>query len=99
MQRSTPLPIDALEKWKLFSTLYPDAYVARYYYALLAWKDTNQYDSAITELSKALSEHNPALGDTYYFLGVLELATERSRPRPSLIFKQGLRPCMDLAWD
>jgi putative peptide modification system cyclase len=70
-------PAQALEKWKLFGTLYPDAYVARYYYALVAWNYTNQYDAAITELDKALSDHNASLGETHYFIGVLQLASER----------------------
>jgi putative peptide modification system cyclase len=69
-------PGEALEKWKLFGTLYPDAYFARYYYAEIAWSSANRYDDAIAELNKALTDHNSHLGVYYYLLGTLQLATE-----------------------
>ncbi len=69
-------PAEALEKWKLFGTLYPDAYFARYYYAEIAWTSANRYDEAIAELDKALTDHNSHLGSYYYLLGTLQLATE-----------------------
>ncbi|MDR3387116.1 MAG: putative peptide modification system cyclase [Rudaea sp.] len=69
-------PDEALEKWKLLGTLYPDAYFARYYYAQIAWASANRYDDAIAELSKAFSDHNSHLGSYYYLLGTLQLASE-----------------------
>jgi putative peptide modification system cyclase len=69
-------PGRALEKWKLMSALYPDAYIAPYNVALVAWEQLNQYDTGIVELKKGLSDHNPSLGAFYYFLGTLQLATE-----------------------
>jgi hypothetical protein len=69
-------PGDAAEKWKLFGSLYPDAYLAHYGYAQIAREHFNQYDDAIAELKKGLTAHNPNLGDFYYFLGALQLAAE-----------------------
>ena len=68
-------PREALEKYKLLGQLYPDNYNAYYNYALIAWQ-TGQYEDAISELKKAMSEHNPFLGQDYYLLGTLQLATE-----------------------
>ena len=70
-------PAQALGKWKLLSTLYPDAYLALYNFGLIAWTQTNQYDACIAELKKGLSDHNRTLGAFYYFLGTMQLATER----------------------
>ncbi len=70
-------PAVMLEKWKLLGSLYPDAYFAHLNYAEQAWTYTNQYEDAIVETKKALSEHNPAVGYAYYLLGYLSLATEK----------------------
>jgi len=67
-------PNEALEKYKLLGELYPDNYNAYYNYALIAWQ-IGQYENAIAELKKALSDHNPFLGSAHYFLGLLQLAT------------------------
>jgi putative peptide modification system cyclase len=69
-------PAQALEKWKLLSTLYPDTYLAMYNFALVASEQTNQYDASIAELTKGLSDHNRNLGAFHYLLGTLQLATE-----------------------
>jgi putative peptide modification system cyclase len=69
-------PGEAAEKWRLFGSLYPDAYLAHYGYAQVAREQFNQYDDAIAELKKGLTEHNPNQGDFYYFLGALQLAAE-----------------------
>jgi putative peptide modification system cyclase len=66
-------PSEALEKYKLLGQLYPDNYNAYYNYALIAWQ-VGQYENAIAELKKALSEHNPFLGSANYLLGTLQLA-------------------------
>ena len=66
-------PGEALEKYKLLGQLYPDNYNAYYNYALIAWQ-VGQYENAIAELKKALSDHNPFLGSAHYFLGTLQLA-------------------------
>jgi len=68
-------PVDAMAKYKLIGQMYPDNYNAYYNYALIAWS-AGQYENAIAELKKALSEHNPFLGSAHYFLGTLQLATE-----------------------
>lgn len=66
-------PKDALEKYKLLGEMYPDNYNAYYNYALIAWQ-VGQYDDAIAQLKRALSEHNPFLGSAHYLLGTLQLA-------------------------
>lgn len=70
-------PVVMLEKWRLYGSLYPDSYTAHQWYAEIAWNYTNQYDDAIVEVKKAISEHNPYVGNAYYSLGFLFLATER----------------------
>jgi putative peptide modification system cyclase len=78
MQATLLDPAVALEKWKVMGTLYPDAYIAPYCFALIAWTQTNDYGLAIEELKKGLSPHNRNLADFHYFLGVLQLATDSS---------------------
>ncbi|QBB69006.1 putative peptide modification system cyclase [Pseudolysobacter antarcticus] len=70
-------PSAMLEKWKLYGTLYPDAYFAHINYADQASMYTNQYEDAIVETRKAIVEHNPGVGSAYYLLGHLYLAIEK----------------------
>jgi len=70
-------PAETLEKWKLYGSLYPDAYFAHLNYANQARMYTNQYEEAINETRKAIVEHNPSIGFAYYLLGHLYLAQEK----------------------
>jgi len=70
-------PAAMMEKWKLYGSLYPDAYFAKLNYEYVAVNYTSQFDEAIIEVKKAISEHNPDVGYAYYSLGLLYLATEK----------------------
>jgi putative peptide modification system cyclase len=70
-------PSDALDKWKVLGSLYPDAYFAHANYALYSWQYTNRYDAAIEAVRKAINDKNPYLGQAHYLYGTLLLATDR----------------------
>jgi putative peptide modification system cyclase len=73
-------PTDALDKWKVLGSMYPDAYFAHSNYALYSWQYTNRYDDAIAAVKKAISDKNPYLGQAHYLYGTLLLASDRIEP-------------------
>jgi putative peptide modification system cyclase len=69
-------PGEALARFKVWATLYPDAYRAHYGYALVALSE-NLYAEALQGLAPALSPHNPSQGNAWFLRGVILLALNR----------------------
>ncbi|MEP7043753.1 MAG: putative peptide modification system cyclase [Dokdonella sp.] len=76
-QATIEAPRDALEKWKLLTTLYPDYFAAQGLYGYFNWQYANKYDEAIAALTKAAAQQNPHRDISEYVLGVLYLGKER----------------------
>ncbi|MEO5561585.1 MAG: putative peptide modification system cyclase [Dokdonella sp.] len=70
-------PMPALEKWKVFATLYPDFFPAAGSYGYFAWQKANRLDSAIAALETVATPRNPNRGISDYNLGALYLGKER----------------------
>jgi putative peptide modification system cyclase len=71
-----PAP-EALAKWRLLSTIYPDEYLGYYYYGLTSWYHSYRYKEAQDFLRPALVTHNPRLRSVYYLQGVLQMIQEQ----------------------
>lgn len=67
----------ALDRWRAFGEIYPDAYAAHANYAVIAADQLNAYDDAIAAAGKAVSENYSWRGSTYYQLGIYHLALDR----------------------
>jgi putative peptide modification system cyclase len=64
-------PRQALEKWKLLATVYPDYFSGLNAYAYFLWEYGNHYEEAITYLKQATSPKNPHRDNSEYLLGAL----------------------------
>ncbi len=69
-------PQQALEKWKLLTSVYPDYFPGLNAYAFFLWDYANRYKEAIPYLQQALSPKNPHRSISSYLLGALELESE-----------------------
>ncbi|HEX5124490.1 MAG TPA: putative peptide modification system cyclase [Rhodanobacteraceae bacterium] len=69
--------LTALEKWKAFATVYPDFFTAPGTYGYFAWLYANDFDEAISEVSKAASPQNPNRAISDYLLGFLYVGEEK----------------------
>lgn len=69
-------PGPAMARFKVWATLYPDAYRAHYGYALVALSD-NRYLDALQGVAPALSTRNPRQGNAWYLRGAILLALNR----------------------
>ena len=69
---------NALEKWKLLSSLYPDLFAAQGLYAYFAWQFANRFDDDIVaSAKKAASPQNPYAPKSLLLLGTLYVGNER----------------------
>ena len=68
---------EALAKWRLLSSLYPDEYQGYYNYSLTSWYHSFRYKEAQDFLRPALVARNPRLRSAYYLQGVLQLIGEQ----------------------
>jgi putative peptide modification system cyclase len=71
MDASYVAPNQAIEKWKLLASVYPDFFPGLNAYAFFLWQYDNRYTQAIPYLKQALSPKNPHTSNTAYLLGVL----------------------------
>jgi len=69
-------PAEAMAKFKLWASVYPDAFKAYYGYSLSALTN-NEYRNALDFLTPALSPKNPAQGSAYFLQGVILLSLNR----------------------
>ena len=70
-------PVSALlPKYKLWASLYPDAFPAYYGYSLTAFGN-HAYAEALQFMVPALSPKNPKYGNAYYLQGIILLALNR----------------------
>ncbi|HET6913202.1 MAG TPA: putative peptide modification system cyclase [Rhodanobacteraceae bacterium] len=75
-------PKQALEKWKLLASMYPDFFPGLNAYAYFLWEYANRYTQAIPYLNQALSAKNPHSSGSWYLLGAVY--TESGRYRDAL---------------
>lgn len=64
-------PNEALNKWKLLASVYPDYYPGLAAYAYFLWNDANRYADAIPFAEQASVPTNPHRGTSEYLLGTL----------------------------
>ena len=64
-------PKQALEKWKLLASVYPDFFPGLNAYAYFLWEYANRYTQAVPYLKRALSPKNPHSSGTWYLLGAV----------------------------
>ena len=69
-------PAQAMSKFKVWASMYPDSFRAYYGYSLAAFEN-NEYRSGLRFLAPALAPKNPAQASAYYLQGMLLLALER----------------------
>ena len=80
-------PVPSQAKWKLLSTIYPDAFEGYYAYALRGWADVHNYADSIAFLTSGMSDKQVRRGSSYYLLGVLHLVRDEF-PAAIAAFKQ-----------
>jgi putative peptide modification system cyclase len=64
-------PRQALEKWKLLVSVYPDYFPGLNACAYFLWEYANSYEEAISFLKQAISPKNPHRVNSEYLLGML----------------------------
>jgi hypothetical protein len=70
-------PRQALEKWKLLASVYPDYFPGLSAYAYFLWSDSNDFKAAIPYLEQAATSKNPHRAIGEYILGALYVEAER----------------------
>jgi putative peptide modification system cyclase len=64
-------PRQALAKWKLLASVYPDYFAGLGTYAFCLWNDSNDFVNAATYFKQAASGKNPHRGIDLYMLGAM----------------------------
>jgi len=70
-------PRQALEKWKLLASVYPDYSPGLSAYAYFLWSNSNDFKAAIPYLEQSVSPKNPHRAIGEYILGALYVEAER----------------------
>jgi len=70
-------PRQALEKWKLLASVYPDYFPGLSAYAYFLWSNSNDFKAAIPYLEQAATSKNPHRAIGEYILGALYVEAER----------------------
>jgi putative peptide modification system cyclase len=70
-------PRQALEKWKLLASVYPDYFGGVGTYADFLWEYANRFQEAIPYLKQSASKKNPNRATSEYLLGALYVETEQ----------------------
>jgi putative peptide modification system cyclase len=73
------MPANALQKFRLLATLYPDEYRAYYNYAYFAHFDLLRSADGLSMIGPATAAKNPARASAHYLAGTLQLAANRPR--------------------
>ena len=77
MEASYSSPNQALDKWKLLTSIYPDYFPALGTYAYFLWNYANDFAQAIPYLKQSSSPKNPRRATSEYLLGALYVENER----------------------
>jgi putative peptide modification system cyclase len=79
MEASYVAPKQALEKWKLLATIYPDFFSGLNTYAYFLWVYANRFEQAIPLLKQSDSDKNPRRTASEYLLGAMYVESEDYR--------------------
>ncbi|HKZ09552.1 MAG TPA: putative peptide modification system cyclase, partial [Rhodanobacteraceae bacterium] len=69
-------PKQALEKWKLLTSVYPDYFPGLNAYAYFLWEYANRYEEAISYIKQAVSPKNPHRVNSEYLMAMLYLEAD-----------------------